>query len=350
MLNEEEQEQPGIPPTQAVSFDDMFSMSSLPPSQQKEDSAPPPDETGEEGDAEASLPVMFGRRHQSFHQLTQEKKAKEKTEDDDNPDENEDDSFQFFQPQYANDDAAEGDQDESSFGMFSQPQVGAFDTNTDDPSSAGAGVLGMNMDAIGSSILGMPMSILGSVPEVTTAPVKQKNMRLIVRRAYRNKYTDHLYCFDEGRRLIVVPTTVSMGDLKEECSRVLRNHEVLEVLINEQGRTRAIKDIRFLCNLDEIVAVTEGPQDTYPCCGKLLGALNIGRPDHKPLVEVDGLSNTSSIASRAASQVAIVVQRMNSTCPVQEKGSLVSNLLHKLAVAAQTSPTWFTAYLKCVRQ
>lgn len=43
----------------------------------------------------------------------------------------------------------------------------------------------------------------------------------------------------------------------------MKKGEVLEVLINEHGQTRVIQDTRFLCNLDELVAITEGPAEKY---------------------------------------------------------------------------------------
>lgn len=41
----------------------------------------------------------------------------------------------------------------------------------------------------------------------------------------------------------------------------MHKDEVFEALVNEHGQTRAVKDTRFLCNLDELVAVTEGPPE-----------------------------------------------------------------------------------------
>lgn len=53
----------------------------------------------------------------------------------------------------------------------------------------------------------------------------------------------------------------------------------------------------------------------------------MGRPDHTPLAELDRRSRLSSFVQRSSSQLAIVVQKMNSTSPVQEQGSVVSKFL-----------------------
>lgn len=48
---------------------------------------------------------------------------------------------------------------------------------------------------------------------------------------------------------------------RDECAKAMKKGEVLEVLINDHGRTKVIQDTRFLCNLDELVAITEGPAE-----------------------------------------------------------------------------------------
>lgn len=50
---------------------------------------------------------------------------------------------------------------------------------------------------------------------------------------------------------------------REECSMAFKNTEVLELLRNANGCMAEIPNIKFLCNLDEIVAVISPPERSY---------------------------------------------------------------------------------------
>lgn len=65
-------------------------------------------------------------------------------------------------------------------------------------------------------------------------------------------------------------------------------------------------------------------RDHWWFCGRFIESLNLGRPDHVPLEELDRASRVASFVQRGSSHLAIVVQKLNSTSPVQEQGSVVS--------------------------
>eukprot|EP00210_Caulerpa_lentillifera_P002260 g2171.t1 len=159
--------------------------------------------------------------------------------------------------------------------------------------------------------------------ETESVTRKARTIRLIIRRAYRNQSTGQLYAFAEGRRLIIVPTDISTEALREECGKVLKSAEILELLLNERGVIRATMQTKTLCNLDELVAVCEPPEPGYalPFCMNLITTLNLGHPDHKPLIEDLQHNESIQVSNRSLSKMAIVVHKLNTTSAVLDKGT-----------------------------
>ena len=53
-----------------------------------------------------------------------------------------------------------------------------------------------------------------------------------------------------------------MAPRREECSKALKLNAVQELLVSENGFMTSVVHARNLCNLDEIIAVTDPPQQT----------------------------------------------------------------------------------------